>query len=204
MCLSGAFDLSTVPKTEDEHEAAMATTEDPADAAGGKKRVNTRGRKAPEIVRPQQKATAPSPPARPFERKGGGNLYVGGERNEFGTRIARRIACGRCGSEDHVPYVPKDPTKALCRACAALTLRAYEVGTKAPVDTRPETCNLCGTPFRIPLAVVDDGDPLCPSCLRGFTTWSGSIDTPFRERQGRVIEARKNGVVVRKKNLDGG
>ena len=196
MCLSLASDVSTVGKTQD--EAAM---QDPT--GGVKKRVNTRGRKPPEIVRPQQPASAPSPPSRPFERKGGGNLYVGGERNEFGTRIARRIACGRCGSDDHVPYVPKDRTKALCRACAALTLRAYEMGTKAPVDTRPETCNLCGTPFRIPLAVVDDGDPLCTSCLRGFTTWSGSIDTPFHERQGRTIEARKNGVVVRKKNRDG-
>lgn len=170
----------------------------------GKKRVNTRGRKPPEIVRPQQATTAAKPPAAPFERKGGGNLYVGGARNAFGTRIAKRIKCARCGNDDHVPHAPKDSTKTLCRACAALTLRAYEVGTRAPVDTRPEICNLCGTPFRIPIAVVDDGDPLCINCLRGFTTWSGSIDTPFPERQGRTIEARKNGVVVRKKNLDGG
>jgi hypothetical protein len=169
-----------------------------------KKRVNTRGRKPPEIVRPQQKASSPKPPSAPFERKGGGNLYVGGARNEFGTRIAKRITCSRCGNDDHVPHAPKDASKAMCRACAALVLRAYEIGTRAPVDTRPETCNLCGAPFRIPLSVKDDGDPLCPSCLRGFTTWQGSIDTPFEERQGRVLEQRKPGVVVRKKNLDGG
>lgn len=177
----------------------MATTED-----GPKKRVNTRGRKPPEIVRPQQATTTPKPPSAPFERKGGGNLYVGGARNEFGTRIAKRITCCQCGKEDHVPHAPKDASKAMCRACAALLLRAYEVGTRAPLDTRPEICNLCGTPFRIPLAVVDDGDPLCSSCLRGFTTWQGGIDTPFAERQGRVLEARKNGVVVRKKNHEGG
>jgi hypothetical protein len=202
---------------------------------GGKKRVDTRNRKAPDIVRPSSgPGTSPtrSPPQTPFRSDGrppagapagppaedgspqrrrralerkGGNLYVGGARNEHGTRVARRIECGRCGSEDHVPYVPREGGAPLCRPCAALVLRAYEAGTRAPVETRAETCNLCGSPFRIPLSFVDDGDPLCPSCLRGFMTWSGSIDTPFSERQGRVIETRGAGVVVRKKaTRDGG
>jgi len=171
-----------------------------------KKRVNTKKRKAPEVVRPTQPVDSrASASPQSFERKGGGNLYVGGAKNEFGTRVAKRVACGRCGAVDHVPYVPKDTSRALCRDCAALVLRAYEVGTRPPEETRPETCNLCGTPFRIPLHVEDDGDPLCPNCLRGFTTWSGSIDTPFHERQGRVLEARAKGVVVRKKaTLPGG
>jgi uncharacterized Zn finger protein (UPF0148 family) len=66
---------------------------------------------------------------------------------------------------------------------------------------RDEKCNLCGVPFQIPAFVKDDGDPLCPSCLRGFTTWSGSIDTPWEERQNRVLETRSStsSVVVRKK-----
>ncbi len=171
-----------------------------------KKRVNTRGRKPPEIVRPQsQTPPTPKPASAPFDRKpGGGNLFVGGPRNEFGTRIAKRITCSRCGNDDHVPHAPRDASKAMCRACAALMLRAYEVGVKAPVDTRPETCNLCGVPFRMPMAVPDDGDPLCPNCLRGFTTWQGGVDTPYQERQNRTLEQRKPGVVVRKKNLDGG
>lgn len=178
-------------------EPSMATN-DP-----GKKRVNTRGRKPPEVVRPKSSSPS-SPSSRPerpkaFERVGGGNLYVGGPRNEHGTRVARRVACGRCGAEDHVPYAPRDSSKALCRACAALVLRAYEVGTRAPTETRPETCHLCQTPFRIPISVKDDGDPLCPNCLRGFATWSGSLDTPFHERQERVIEPRRSGVVVRKR-----
>jgi hypothetical protein len=179
----------------------MSTTE------SGKKRVQTRNRKAPDIVRPTVPTAHASPAEarRPLARKGGGNLYVGGARNEHGTRVARRVVCGRCGVEDHVPYVPRDESRALCRGCAALVLRAYEVGTKAPTDTRPETCNLCGSPFRIPLAVPDDGDPLCPNCLRGFTTWSGSIDTPWTERQGRTLEARGSGVVVRRRSTrDGG
>jgi hypothetical protein len=173
---------------------------------GPKKRVQTRNRKPPDIVRPNVPgAGRAADERRPLDRKAGGNLYVGGARNEHGTRVARRVVCSRCGTEDHVPYAPRDGGRAMCRACAALVLRAYEVGTKVPTETRPETCNLCGTPFRIPLAVIDDGDPLCPNCLRGFTTWSGSIDTPWSERQGRVIENRGAGVVVRKKStLDGG
>lgn len=170
-----------------------------------KKRVNTRGRKPPEIVRPAQPESSPKPVSAPFDRRGTGNVFVGGARNEFGTRIAKRITCSRCGNDDHVPHAPRDASKAMCRACAALVLRAYEMGTQAPVATRPETCNLCGTPFRIPLTVKDDGDPLCPNCLRGFTTWQGGIDTPFADRQDRVLEQRKPGVVVRKKaNRDGG
>lgn len=186
------------PKTEERQPEHLMTSDDT-----GKKRVNTRGRKPPEVVRPIP--SGPAPAVRSFERKGGGNLYVGGVRNEHGTRVARRVACGRCGAEDHVPYAPRDSSRALCRACAALILRAYEVGTRAPEETRPEVCNLCGTPFRIPIHVVDDGDPLCPDCLRGFTTWSGNLDTPFAERQNRVMETRKSGVVVRKrKDLTGG
>lgn len=188
---------ATAQKTEERLAEHLMTSDDT-----GKKRVNTRGRKPPEVVRPLQ--AGPAAPVRSFERKGGGNLYVGGERNEHGTRVARRVACGRCGTEDHVPYAPRDSSKALCRSCAALILRAYEVGTRPPEETRAEICNLCGVPFRMPIHVVDDGDPLCPNCLRGFTTWSGSIDTPFAERQGRVLEPRKNGVVVRKRKSDPG
>ena len=86
-------------------------------------------------------------------------------------------------------------------ACAAEVLKAFEVGTKVPTEMRDERCNLCGVPFQIPKFVKDDGDPLCQSCLRGFTTWSGSIDTPWQERQGRVLENRGTNpsVVVRKK-----
>jgi hypothetical protein len=95
--------------------------------------------------------------------------------------------------------VPKNADRVLCRACAREVLSAYEVGEKIRTATRPETCNLCGTPFVIPVTVKDDGDPLCPSCLRGFTSWSGSIDTPWEERQALVIEERGPGLVVRKK-----
>lgn len=35
------------------------------------------------------------------------------------TRILTHITCARCGSQEYVPFVPEDPSKALCRACFA-------------------------------------------------------------------------------------
>jgi CxxC-x17-CxxC domain-containing protein len=177
------------------------------ESARPKKRVETRNRKAPEIQRKAPSSAPPRPPPpggrqqKPppppdAERK---PIFVGGRRNEFGTRISRRIDCSRCGAEDHVPYVPKNEARVLCRSCAKEVLAAYEVGQKVKTPTRAESCNLCGAPFQMPTSVPDDGDPLCPSCLRGFTTWSGSLDTPWEERQATVMEERRPGLVVRKK-----
>lgn len=124
---------------------------------------------------------------------------VGGARNEFGTRIARRIECTRCGKEDHVPFVPKDAARALCRACAMEVLKTYEEGVRVRMPTKPAVCNLCGKPFSLPVAAEDDGDPLCESCLKGFTSWRGSLDVPFAEREKQVLEPRRAGTVLRKK-----
>lgn len=132
-----------------------------------------------------------------------GPKFVGGPRNEHGTRVARRVTCARCGTADHVPYVPKDPTKALCRTCAADVLKTYEAGVRVRVQTRKTMCNLCGAPFDLPVSAEDDGDPLCPSCLRGFTSWQGSVDVPFAERQKTVVEERLSGALVRKRKSDG-
>ena len=127
-----------------------------------------------------------------------GPRFVGGARNEHGTRVARRVTCTRCGNVDHVAYAPKDSTKALCRTCAMQVLETYESGVKVRMPTRRTTCNLCGVPFDLPVAAEDDGDPLCKNCLLGFTTWQGSVDRTFEERTNTVIEARPSGTVVRK------
>lgn len=129
---------------------------------------------------------------------------VGGARNEFGTRVARRIDCSRCGRSDHIAYVPKDRAKALCRDCAVEVLRMYEVGVKARVSTRVVPCNLCGTPFDLPANVEDDGDLLCRSCLRGFTAWQGSVDVPFDERSRAHAEPRRSGTLIRRRKDDAG
>ena len=202
----------------------MATDQPGKQPAAGKKHVNTRDRRPPEVLRKGlpapadevgPKRAARSGPPRPGASRADASrsdaarpdvarstVRLGGPRNEWGTRIARRVTCGRCGAEDHVPYVPRDASRALCRACATEVLKAYEVGVKVRTETRPVTCNLCGTPFQLPVNVVDDGDLLCPNCLRGFATWSGSIDTPFSERENRVLLERRTGVVVRTRRSD--
>jgi hypothetical protein len=128
---------------------------------------------------------------------------MGAPRGEFGTRVARRVECHRCGSPDHVPYAPKDSSKALCRACAVIVLEAYEIGVQAKVKTRPEKCNLCGVPFDLPLNVEDDGDLLCRNCLRGFTAWQGGLDTPYAERSSTKVEPRRSGTVLRRRGEPG-
>lgn len=124
---------------------------------------------------------------------------IGGVRSEFGTRIARRVDCARCGRSDHVPYVPRDRERALCRDCAAEVLRAYEHGVKARVPMRSANCNLCGTPFELPVTAYDDGDLLCPSCLKGWTTWQGSLETPYPERTATEVEKHRAGTRLRRR-----
>lgn len=127
---------------------------------------------------------------------------VGGRRSEFGTRVARRVDCARCGRSDHIAYVPKDRSRALCRECAGEVLRAYEHGVKARAPMRDASCNLCGAPFSLPVTVIDDGDLLCPSCLRGWTSWQGSLETPFEEREGARTESRRAGTLLRRRGKD--
>jgi hypothetical protein len=167
-----------------------------------KPKRNPRDRKAPVVER--KAGDKPAPKAR-RDRPGRdgardeGPKFVGGPRNEHGTRIARRVTCMRCGTHDHVPFVPKDPAMALCRNCAAEVLKTYEAGVKVRMPTRMTKCNLCGTPFALPITAEDDGDPLCPSCLKGFTSWQGSVDTPFEVRSDVVVEERLSGALVRKR-----
>ncbi len=128
-----------------------------------------------------------------------GPQFFGGPKNEFGTRVARRITCSRCGAVDHVPHAPRKLERALCRACAADVLNTYEVGTRAKVETRPAACSLCKKPFALPVKVELTDEILCPDCLRGFATWTGGIDTAWDERRGVVIEARVSGTLVRRR-----
>jgi formylmethanofuran dehydrogenase subunit E len=174
-------------------------------AASEKTRRDPRKRPVPVISRAAPKADADKSDRSVKKGKKGkptdedaGPKFVGGARNEHGTRVARRVTCSRCQAVDHVAYSPRDPTRALCRSCAKEVLEIYEQGMRVRVATRPTKCNLCGAPFNIPLSAEDDGDPLCKSCLQGFTSWQGSVDRPFEERQQTVLEPRASGTVVRK------
>lgn len=125
--------------------------------------------------------------------------FIGGPKNQFGTRVARRITCSRCGNVDHVPHAPRDISRALCRACAAEVLKTYEVGTRAPVETQPAVCSLCKKPFILPARVELTDEILCPDCLRGFATWAGAIDASWESRQDVVVEQRVGGTLVRRR-----
>lgn len=166
-----------------------------------------RKRPTPDVVKAAPSAGR-APPGRVAARarrpgpdaKEGEPRFVGGARNEHGTRVARRVTCARCGTADHVPYVPRDQSKALCRACAAEVLRTYEAGTTVRAEMRSIKCTLCGTPFDLPVTVdLEDRDPLCKNCLRGFAVWQGSVDVPFEQRGQTVVEERLSGALIRKR-----
>ncbi len=44
-----------------------------------------------------------------YKRKGGPDA----------ARILTHITCASCGAQEYLPFIPDDPTKALCRACFA-------------------------------------------------------------------------------------
>ena len=136
---------------------------------------------------------------RPAESGAEGPAFIGGPRNEFGTRVARRVTCSRCGKDDHVPYAPRNVGRALCRACAAEVLNTWEVGTRAKMETKPAVCSLCKKPFALPVRVELTDEILCPDCLRGFATWTGGLDTPWENRQEAVVEQRVGGTLVRRR-----
>lgn len=125
--------------------------------------------------------------------------FVGGPKNQFGTRVARRITCSRCGEVDHVPHAPRDLSRALCRSCAREVLKTYEAGTRVPVPMQPAVCSLCKKPFALPAKVELTDEILCPDCLRGFATWTGGIDSAWESRQDVVLEQRVGGTLVRRR-----
>lgn len=210
--VEGKVERNARPKAE--HDGKRPFTSPPAPGRGGDGRRGGREDRAERRGAPRARGERPTSTPRdaddghrrPAARGGAmvelpksGAKIVGGPRNEHGTRVARRVTCARCQSADHVPYVPKDPSKALCRTCASEVLMTYEAGVRVRTPTRKTACNLCGAPFELPVSAEDDGDPLCPSCLRGFTSWQGSVDVPFAERGNVVVEERLSGALVRKR-----
>jgi hypothetical protein len=152
-------------------------------------RSDARGPRAPKKAGP----SAPLGPPPPRQ--------VGGARNEHGTRIARRIACTRCGKVDHIARPPRDLTRALCRACATEVLMVFEETARLRPTMKDARCILCDTPFQLPAHIAVD-DALCPDCLRGFSSWQGALETDFEER--REAEPRRTGVRLRRPKAEGG
>ncbi len=124
---------------------------------------------------------------------------VGGERNDHGTRVARRVECNKCKAIDHVSYLDKDKEFALCRNCAEEMMNVFEVGRKKRMATREVDCNLCGTPFGLPVTAEDDGDPLCDNCLREWLGWQGSLDMTYDERKESELQKTRPGIALRRK-----
>jgi CxxC-x17-CxxC domain-containing protein len=57
-----------------------------------------------------------------YKRKGG---------NEA-ARILTHITCASCGAQEYLPFIPDDPSTALCRACYAKTRPEPKPTSKHP------------------------------------------------------------------------
>ena len=122
--------------------------------------------------------------------------FVGGARNEFGTRTLRRIECNRCKKSDMVAYMPKERSRALCNACAKELLDIYEVGAQLPKEMVDRACDQCARIFPLNKK-IDEEVVFCPDCFRGFATWQGDKDLdPNARSRG---ESRKSGTLLRRK-----
>ena len=110
-------------------------------------------------------------------------------KTKFGTRVAHRITCPRCGVIDRVAFVPRDPEQTLCRKCAAEELDIDDPNSGIRVE-RDMTCSQCG---RVEKTIFFDKDPyICRDCLKGI--WSMQGDKNKRaEVAGRrsVLKVRR-------------
>lgn len=125
-------------------------------------------------------------------------LIVGGVRNEHGTRICRKITCGKCQKLDYVSVSrSKKGGPIYCRNCAKEEIRAYEKGTKIKSEMIEVICSQCSISFEFPKWIQKQGILLCSDCHHGFEVWRGSLETPIEERSAASISRRPAGTLLR-------
>ena len=130
-------------------------------------------------------------------------LIVGGERNEHGTRICRKVTCIKCHQVDYVSVSRAKKCDILfCRNCAKDEIRAHEKGTKIKCQTSKVRCNQCTKFFDFPVAMQKKGPLYCSDCFKGFEVWRGSREKPIADNSSLLISKRRAGTLLRTNKLD--
>lgn len=125
-------------------------------------------------------------------------LIVGGERNEHGTRICRKITCGKCQKVDYVAVSrTKKGDTFYCRDCAKTEISAYEKGTRVKCEMVDVNCGQCAKVFTYPKAFKRNGSLLCSDCYSGFEVWRGSLEQAVHERDMSNLARRPAGTLLR-------
>jgi hypothetical protein len=128
-------------------------------------------------------------------------LVVGGERNEHGTRISRKVTCQKCGKGDYIAVSrTKNAASLFCRDCAKSEIKAFEKGTRIKPEMASVCCGQCKRAFDFPKAAQNsrrETPLLCRDCYRGFEVWSGSLQSPGAVRDLAEFSRRPSGTLLR-------
>jgi protein-arginine kinase activator protein McsA len=123
---------------------------------------------------------------------------VGGERNGHGTRICRKVTCGKCQKVDYVAVSRfKKEDSLFCRECAKDELLAFEKGTRMKPEMDEVICCQCAKPFTFPKGLRKAGPLMCSDCYQGFEVWRGSLDKPAHEQEMAHLPRRPAGTLLR-------
>lgn len=121
---------------------------------------------------------------------------VGAARNEFGTRLCKRVQCEKCEKVDYVPVRSKNE---FCRDCAEKMFAAFEQGRHIAEREVHRVCGQCRRDFPMRESLAEKKDQvLCPDCFRGFEVWRGKNVRSHHEhrpvllRMGSRTTFRKN------------
>ncbi|MFO0723633.1 MAG: hypothetical protein U1E65_07635 [Myxococcota bacterium] len=111
-------------------------------------------------------------------------------RTEHGTRVARRIKCTSCGSEDTVDFAPRDPSAILCRKCAYEQRGIVDPDDKA-VQEKRQACRVCGRWFVLPFDPTGADRPICTDCKAGIETKQGDRTKDATRLKSGVIRTKR-------------
>lgn len=114
-------------------------------------------------------------------------------RITHGTRVAFRITCERCSTEETLTFVPKNADELLCSTCAAEEFGEDWDKGRMPRSAEYEfDCAACGRSAVMRSKPEDAAGLLCMDCMKG-------VERAEPERiAGAVKVGKKRGLMKRK------
>lgn len=111
-------------------------------------------------------------------------------RNKEGTRVMRVVVCAECGKEDQIRFAPRNQTRKLCRACAALLLGIEDPDSLSGVE-RSVVCTSCGRSDLTRRPPEQDAEFECRDCFRGILSKQANRSQTAERLSKKVIRVRR-------------
>lgn len=123
-------------------------------------------------------------------------------RNQFGTRLASRVNCEKCGKVDYVTVRVASSKQQFCRDCAEKILYTFDQGRIIAEKQTDCVCTKCQRHFLATLALTKKKEQLlCLDCLRGFDVWRGKASVLRKENNHSILTKIGSRTTFRK-NID--